>query len=812
MLHERPRSRKASQRNPEREARFLYQNQRNAPGEAAPEGGATPNRGAPVDAGRNATATQARTVMHGESGSENKDLSPDAVHNNVQTTVTEMTDLHAMMSESNQDAERMLGEDPDLLKTWKSNERMLAVETPKMRQAENCTAAIANFAQGQMPFHTLFSALESNALHSRDGTRVLRDMKAETGAIVQGELQRISQEVGGRMMWDGCNAQTKAEIARAVMQGPQFQFFLLQMNTLASGWKQTLKDSKAREITEEIRKKTIEAANEGELQEYGSGFFQGIKNSLGIEVFTIGQMIGGFQKTWEAITTAWQRRNNIGEAKFARGLGAVAKMLPWVGDEVDDVLKDNMERSDEEEEKLHLNFLDRHNTGFEDVQTWIRANMHNHNRVRAGIQYAANNGWLYDMNGANGTAFGLRLESIKAANIKIEDYVEKLQRDNDKGVKEAMSIGESKASIHQSIPPIIAGIEQEMKDYHFYRIIGMMKVAIKNKGKTPEVSAWAAATVLRVLRDNPKLRKYMPTECLDQAGFLGLAPGTHEYLKFDRNAITEWCRGVKTDFKDAGTLAKYIDIIEQDIQRKSGKTLDSKSMTELVAKVLATHTVKLANGTVSIYDSQYDKYRENMGSPGQGGYVKNVNPGDTDPDFFGQQTEVILRDTNSYQTIYGTSSTGTLTYSDRALGLTGRIYDLADEFYNNWKAAQGTSGEAQALRRLTVFREEMRHKLDPSVKGILGHAQAQGSESYNAYTKNNQAEQFLAGLFRRGLVSLQLLRPATPYPRDSLRQHVLREMNTLNSRYGDPIEQRMRLNRQGGGEADATASQFQQAA
>lgn len=688
--------RNALERDPHREARLLFQQ---TPSRRATEGFQNlddPNarQSGAVDAGRNAVRDQTHATMEG--GGADERLNAEVVESEIRGTMDHVTATHDLMKERESYAHAHM--DSESYALWKEHEIFLALQQPKLNKALDASHALSSFTSGQTPPGELLSQLRSSLFTNAEiDAAVLRD----TADAVEGTARRIlaqrSQEVGGTLTWSTSNAETRQHIASEVMNLPQMQALLLTLQQSASMTEQTIKESNVEKVLEELGKKAKEAPE-------GHGSIFGLR-SLGIEMHTIGDIIGGLSKTWEAITSAWQRRRSLHEARVARMFGAAAKVLPIIGTDVDQALQANLQSKEREEQDTYFNSLDQLKTDYRGVIKFMAANTNDYNRLQGAIKYAASRGWVYEyLRGEKPTALmGIPISKI-CANMTENDrnnYVSTVQQNNEKGARDESDGTKSRESQNNNLEKFENALRSELNDLNLWGAVGVMQAAL-GRGRSGETGTTMATIFMNELRRNAELRSLVTAEVLDTMFKWALpeVPFTLSRLQAERNKLAPW---VDTGAKDsmmpqAGPLAATIGVIDRRLQPLH---LTNEQRDQITGRILAGHTVQLSDGSyISIFDnnSAFNVYRREIAKNDY--KLPDVKGADDYFSIANGRSEIVYAPESWVRSLVSIDSNGALAFETLSENLFVQFCNVDDEL--------GAAGLRNAQRN---FRNETREKI-----------------------------------------------------------------------------------------------------
>ena len=424
------------------------------------------------------------------------------------------------------------------------------------------------------------------------------------------------------------------------------------------------------------------------------GMLTQLKNMIPGRWYSLKQIGMGFKKYYDAFLKAQQQWNERKSSTFAKGVGDMLEWMPY-GRQVSTVLDTEVENKHTEEKDEHMKFLEARNYQFEASLDELRNQEGQENKMRAVIEYMAQNGWLYDFDREGRKVFGYEIAMPSSWNEPTkQSYMIQLNLKYSEGQDKMKKRGEDLVSTAESIPPIVKELESELALKNYWSTFGLLKVAY-DKGKIGESGTWIATTILRHLRDDPSARKYMPKDLFDQLGNLGIShpAWTNTFFKVNRNQLEEFKKIDDPErFDEAGELAAVIQYIEEDFEKELGSSWAQKQPKEknqLIAKVLAAQVVTEGGKTFSIFDDRYQFYREKISQ-----LSTTTDVGKADDDFYGNISDALLATQTTFNAILGfRTGGGNFDHEVKAKGYLRQILDLNDqlasvqdrEFHKNYQ-------------------------------------------------------------------------------------------------------------------------------
>ncbi|OGJ58416.1 hypothetical protein A2635_02650 [Candidatus Peribacteria bacterium RIFCSPHIGHO2_01_FULL_51_9] len=513
---------------------------------------------------------------------------------------------------------------------------------------------------------------------------------------------------------------------------------------------------------------------------------QGFFASIGIRFYSAYEIFEAFSMVTKAYQESFKEHTHLKASGLAQSVGNVARFLPFAGD-IQQTLDLQLDKANDEVKDGFVNFLKNRRVTFRglfDPGGELDRNKHDPNRARAVLEYAASRGFLWDIEDSDNRTMivaEIPLRSIlpsQWSEAQKKSYYQGLRSQNASGQQEERKKGETLVASAETIPVIIDEIHREMQKRHFWSAFGMMEVAMK-KAKVGHVNPWLTTTIFMEMSKGDTI-KYIPKGFIDQIGGLGLGqPGfTMQFFKFDKDSIYAWrerrARGADVPISEAGRIGSLIATIEKEF---AGATEEEKA--ELVAKVLAGQLVKYNGKHFSIFEDKYNTYRRDvvMRAP----YVGAPNM-QADPDFFGEESEVLLYGPTGIKEILSNSNESAK-YLDKAENFLRTVlerYDKLDE------AGQTDPKMAQAAKE---FQEDMQEKFEEYMRSGTINATRAPWPKLQVRTKKSGAGKELAfkGLIDRKLIRKSVLEEliddeTNPGTKSGVFQSILKQVDSQNPR------------------------------
>lgn len=603
------------------------------------------------------------------------------------------------------------------------------------------------------------------ALDKLSGVDLSPMQNPSTRDEIKQEIETLTQETERIIPFDELTSLIEQNIATAetVFTKEKMEEFALGLNYIQKKLKEK-KDDKT--VTQSERK----------------GFFA----AIGIKFYSAYEIFEAFSMVTKAYQESFKEHTHLKASGLAQSVGNVARFLPFAGD-IQQTLDLQLDKANDEVKDNFVKFLENRRVTFRglfDPGGELDRNKHDPNRARAVLEYAASRGFLWDIEESDDQTMiiaGISLRSILPSQwteAQKKSYYQGLRNKNASGQQEEKKKGETLVASAETIPVIIDEIHREMQKRHFWSAFGMMEVAMK-KAKVGHVNPWLTTTVFMEMSKGDTI-KYIPKGFIDQIGGLGLGqPGfTMQFFKFDKDSIYAWrerrARGADVSISEAGQLGSLIASIEKEF---AGAT--EEEMAELVAKVLAGQLVKHQGKYVSIFEDKYNWYRRDvvMRAP----YVGAPNM-QADPDFFGEESEVLLYGPTGIKEILSNSNESAK-YLDKAENFLRTVLNRYDKLE---KAGETDPKMAQAARE---FQEDMQEKFEEYMRSGTINATRAPWPKLRVRTEKSGAGKELAfqGLIDRKLIRKSVLEEliddeTNPGTKSGVFQAILKQVDPNNER------------------------------
>ncbi len=401
----------------------------------------------------------------------------------------------------------------------------------------------------------------------------------------------------------------------------------------------------------------------------------------------------------EAISENYKSNQSLKEYNLAKKLNIYKP--------IEHTLKKQAKSANEKETGEFKEYIEREGYTFDEifgdggkgeVNGLLHENRHNFNRAKAVILYAADHAWLYHMDRFNGhDVYGIDYATMEG-NKSFEELVGQYENGKEKEEKH----GKEKVDKHPDISYIIKDMREELGKKNIFAVRGMLK-RIQDKGKVGEGNAWAAAEIVRVMR-NPEIMAVMDKGFLDDVGNIGIGQSawTLTLFKLMRHSFEDHRRGKLKKLEDKNVFVTVVKKI-QDMLEEAGLSIDNDDvdtgMDRMIGKVLAGQTVKLNGRTISIFQNinEFNEYRRYWATT-----PTSTEPGKTDDDYFSPGnlgSDLLMLPKTSIQAILVRTSQGQWTHGTRAPNYLAQVIFRDNDLGANDPAAQA------------IFRKEMQQRL-----------------------------------------------------------------------------------------------------
>lgn len=517
--------------------------------------------------------------------------------------------------------------------------------------------------------------------------------------------------------------------------------------------------------------------------------------ALGIEWLTLYEWKAAFDEVIASIKEV-RKRKSIGRiTRAALGIGRVAAFLPGTGgqDLINVLEEQQQKKNDEIKDDFKKELGDpRKDYGFKDMfgdgkgspgllKTCL--SLHDTNRSRAIIEFAASKGMLFDIDSESWETYilpgGIRFQDAMPSEwngTQMSTYFENQQFANRQGAEAATKAGETLVKGRNSFDGYTDPFEGAVNGMSLWFAKGIANQAL-SKVKNGHMSAMLTLIVLKAWETNPLFRKYVPSEWLDRlAGdhkqmFIGM-------IKYDQGHLLAGARDaykkgatVTSDLAHAnanehdptkpqprlGPLVVAIrnHLIEKDPSLASKDKDTEKELMETTAKVMASQTVKLKNGTyVSIYDPALAPYQITYGA----NEMRGANVQAMGDDHFIERSEITHGTVEVMKSVGAVGQDG-FVHGEKARYYFSHIIDNYEELLMR-AAEQKKKNSANALELETAaaqFKNFINPQLNEWVKEALGGVAGYKLTNIKHKEFEKDGRYLLLTLMENGLISPSII-------------------------------------------------------
>lgn len=610
---------------------------------------------------------------------------------------------------------------PEALEQWKKRTLLLEQEEFNTTQEKMFLEGLSGFWEGDTPPAEF--TLERGEYLNNLPYGYAEQGKALNNAI---EIQREAlgiPDVQTAEEWRTINQSTRLAYIDSVIRDVRLDDWMSAIEKQNTSIEETL-ENELKNVTS-VEKMTGQIVQPSEIEE-STSFISTIR---GTRFYSINDYIKGAQKYWSALKSTWEQRGDRYSSVIARKLGKALQPVdiwPFYGQEVARVLDHQLDSKNDEETKQTHDMLEHEGANWEHLfannshhkgEFWQFA-YNNPNKARGVIEFAADHGFLYDLDDDIGNAahpiFGVPLAQICSDwsddPVRISNYYTLLRGKNSAGRDKEVKDGYDKDVDTDNVPRFIELIESEMDDFNLWSTVGICKRALE-RGLWSEIAAWVTTTIMNKLREHPELRKHTPQIFFDLVGKLSMynTAFTAGWLKAHRKTLREWAKTGNEHVLDDTEIHTFTDI-ENEIKEKNPHTDYStkKGIQELnhrTAEVLAGRIVKLPGGYIHIYESRFKKYRDGAADT----FQSLADPHKEDSDYANQITEKSMLPQVAVDKVLKYSSTMEFTPGDWISGY----------FHSFVEQAKQLKAIPELKDAYENFCNEVREKMDHYFKGHI---------------------------------------------------------------------------------------------
>ncbi|TSC79398.1 MAG: hypothetical protein G01um101425_678 [Candidatus Peregrinibacteria bacterium Gr01-1014_25] len=630
--------------------------------------------------------------------------------------------------------------------------------------------------------------------------------------IVQ-ELERLLHTHADAIAhWDSISESDAQQIVDAFHSAARLETKLADVKEKMALYKEAFNEQ--RKLLEVLHKDHAQQELDAQVEaEQGGGHGMGIRGVIGKFFDKLGVTFWTPLEIWEAIkaikeayTKAITEKSQLKSAVLAKSIAGALKWAPY-GDGVEVTLESDLESKHGKVAKEFQEHLSHENL------TWKQIfdgggilddliNLGERDKAVGVLQYAAERGWLYDIDdcvakeGGAKTIFGRSFADICPQDwspAHINNFYTQLRGKNMTGVNEEIEKGTKRVQGIENTPFFIEEIDRELNDINLWAAVGIATRAI-DRGLRGEVSPWITTTVLHHLRTNPRVRKFANVVFIDKLGKLAAyrSASTLGALQDDRPGMEGWLRS-GADVQFAPVIGKTVHMIEQEILQNCTKKPDAKDLNHAVALVLACiplteksareKGIKLQlkpNAAITIFSDRYLPYRNSNHFKDLNAAVPGIAKEDTD--YMTQITDNQLVGKQVIEDIFSGNGRGGFTHIDRVPDFAGNIlkqYNLLDTL--------GKTTEAENFRR------EMGQKLTKALTISALNDQRTSAMYLIELRQFNAGKPMLKTLIEEGFFDIEPI--VTTYVRRDAAETLARNiLNQIDSRLFERLDAARRAN------------------
>ena len=510
------------------------------------------------------------------------------------------------------------------------------------KTVQNLKSEAEQFVLWQNPMERKLSPNELAAANVRSRCIVLKP-NSEEEEESERQLQRSVNDylndptvVDSNERWDTLSIEEKAQTIDQLEELTHIDETLEKMDETLTGYDTGLKIylKQIQQLKDDLEKGGAISPQ----QEWGGGSFT-------LKLIHFVYLAMAVKKIYDTWKKQW-------EYDFERSVGECAAAIsPWVAPrEVTQRLLEeeeaNIRKVKEEKKKDYEKY------SFRELHHEILTPNSDPAEKMAQLEVAAEKGWLYGIEeeAASLTIFGQPLHAyVPRAWRKnpslIAEYHRKLQKIYESGSTKQTDDGRTEAKGYLEDGYGIAQMEKAIDEGMYWKVVGIAEWVMKSRVGSGQGGAAIAATIIRLIAENPLFGKLVPAKAIKDIGGMAEA-GIPEYSIYTLKKFREQLKG--TGRRNISSTQKWERIADMgdiprafvELQRRftspSGKALvtakevysanelaqfaitgtvpsDAQIISEAVGKVLAGHPVHTTDGQwVSVYDSRdtiLQKYR-----------------------------------------------------------------------------------------------------------------------------------------------------------------------------------------------------------
>lgn len=505
----------------------------------------------------------------------------------------------------------------------------------------------------------------------------------------------------------------------------------------------------------------------------GASWLSSVTN---MEMYSLLDYYEVIKGSWENWLKGWNEKKQLRQAKMSQGIaGTLGKVLP-LGTEWETVTKREVEGKNDEAKSAFKKSLEINYVTYDQIATYLEQNKNDGNRYIAVLEYAADHGWLMDLDVTGGMAFGRKIVTPSTWNGEaINQYYTTLDVMNSSGQDNQKKRGKDRVGSMNSIPPIIDVLIDEMERQNYWAAYGILEVML-GKGKIGENVPWFTTTFIRFFRDAPAQWRAniapQVIDLVDQVGNLTLGhPGgsAFNFIKIERKEMARWLLADddkierEAELGNAGTIQKWIIRTEKIIKKRTegyGVKFNTKKekarLDQVVAKVLAAQNVDLSDEFtevtkptyVNIFEPEFAEYRKTLrGNP------LDPDVARADSDYFSEDTDMLMINKEAFDKIVRVNN-GLPQHETKFYIFFESIFRRHDQILTlaeNKKGELSSDQQQKYKEMLFEFEKSMRYQMNYWVSVSLNDSRA--DKALDLTRQKNPSQSILVELLKRKMIS-----------------------------------------------------------
>jgi len=627
-------------------------------------------------------------------------------------------------------------------KTWDDNFEFLRLSLGEIETLKRAVGRLADWESGAIPPVQLLQLFEDNRLAR--ATRLTSEEREDDLSPEQREAHLAKRELYRNMhralprgdpagqAWETGNVDTQLLAVRAFEERPVLreddgethtfgdiiEMLRNDIDNQLAAWEEALAIAKIE--LETLQKAFAQAEQERAVEEGGSILenLRNARNAVPIRFYSIYEIWEAGKSVVAAYKETYKQHVQLRSAIVAKKMGKVISFLPWGGD-IEQILDREVDERNEGIVSKYSEYLKGRNASYKDIfdsNGELARNRHDGNRARGVLDYAASRGWLLDIDfntkTSNGTP-GFRLMDGRVLSYsdlvpkdwkksRIDDAYSKLITAHNTGKTEESAKYEKRYHNIDRTADFARLVDDELSNYNIWAVHGIIKRSIE-RGLDGEVSAWHAVKIMQRIEADPKLKRIITRDWLDQIGILSYYRSAFVLgaFKYGRNkGLSDWCEGSDTNIENAGVFGKLINTVRSDIKQRTGRNFASDKeraeLERLTAQVIAAQTIDIKDQsgntqTFSIFEERYRFFREHEFIHSLG----DLDPGVSkeDPDYFTNICENLIIGQRPVKNILARTGQGTWAEPEKVSHYIGNILYTYQRLYE-----KGQNEAAETLR------------------------------------------------------------------------------------------------------------------